>query len=77
MWATYFLMHKQLYFETSVYMGREAGPLLGEWNLIKRSPADVKTMGNHLCGETIEVNAVYLLAKACSSQNGPPKGSGS
>jgi hypothetical protein len=74
MWATYFLMHKQLYFETSTYMGREAGPLAGEWNLIKRSPADLKTMSGHLCGEAIEVNAVYLLTKACSSQNVPSKG---
>lgn len=75
MWATYFLLHKQLYFETSVYMGREAGPLVGEWNLIKRSPADLNTMGSHSCGETIEVNAAYLLVKACVPQTDPAKAS--
>ena len=76
MWATYFLLHKQLYFETSVYMGREAGPLLGEWDLIKRSPANVKPMDSHPCGRTIEVNATYFLVKACAIQTGPLKGSG-
>lgn len=76
MWATYFLMHKRLYFETSTYMGREAGPLAGEWDLIRRAPSNLKPMGSHLCGEAIEVNATYLLVKACASQTDPPKASG-
>lgn len=72
MWATYFLMHKRLYFETSTYMGREAGPLAGEWDLIKRSPGNLQTMDSHLCGGVIEVNATYLLVKACASQTDHP-----
>lgn len=66
MWATYFLLHKRLYFETSVYMGREAGPLAGEWDLVKRSPTNLNAIDGHLCGGAIEVNAVYLLVKACA-----------
>lgn len=33
LWGVYFLMRKRLYFEYSTYAGREASPLIGQWDL--------------------------------------------
>jgi hypothetical protein len=61
LWGTYFLMHKPLYFETTTYDGRTAGPLDGEWDLIKVHPNSADWVS---CGETMRINSIYALRKA-------------
>lgn len=60
MWENVFLMKKEQHFEISMYAGREASPLNGQWDLIASSPAQ----GDSACKDVVQVTPAFVLKKA-------------